>query len=115
MKVARKGVPLSERLGCIRIFMLIGLLWVIFVGLNALVRFVAPGLEFKMGQVSITAVVLSIVELVAAWWVSLKFTNAILNPLIDRARVREAERERREEEEAARAAPPPAEGETATE
>ena len=115
MKVARKGVPLSERLGCIRIFMLIGLLWVIFVGLNALVRFVAPGLEFKMGQVSITAVVLSIVELVAAWWVSLKFTNAILNPLIDRARVREAERERREEEEAARAAPPPAEGEIPTE
>ena len=113
--MARKGVPLSERLGCIRIFMLIGLLWVIFVGLNALVRFVAPGLEFKMGQVSITAVVLSIVELVAAFWVSLKFTNAILNPLIDRARVREAERERREEEEAARAAPPPAEGETATE
>lgn len=95
--------------------MLIGLLWVIFIGLNALVRSVAPGLEFKMGQVSITAVVLSIVELVAAWWVSLKFTNAILNPLIDRARVREAERERREEEEAARAAPPPAEGEIPTE
>ena len=113
--MARKGVPLSERLGCIRIFMLIGLLWGIFVGLNALLRVVAPGLEFKMGQVSITAVVLSIVELVAAWWVSLKFANAILNPLIDRARVREAERERREEEEAARAAPPPAEGEIPTE
>ena len=115
MKVARKGVPLSERLGCIRIFMLIGLLWVIFVGLNALVRFVAPGLEFKMGQVSITAVVLSIVELVAAWWVSLKVTNGLLNPLIARARAREEEKARREEEEAARAAPPPAEGETATE
>lgn len=115
MKVARKGVPLSERLGCIRIFMLIGLLWVIFVGLNALVRFVAPGLEFKMGQVSITAVVLSIVELVAAWWVSLKVTNGLLNPLIARARAREEEKARREEEEAARVAPPPAEGETATE
>ena len=113
--MARKGVPLSERLGCIRIFMLIGLLWVIFVGLNALVRFVAPGLEFKMGQVSITAVVLSIAELVAAWWISLKFTNAILNPLIARARAREEEKARREEEEAARVAPPPAEGETATE
>lgn len=113
--MARKGVPLSERLGCIRIFMLIGLLWVIFVGLNALVRFVAPGLEFKMGQVSITAVVLSIVELVAAWWVSLKVTNGLLNPLIARARAREEEKARREEEEAARAAPPPAEGETATE
>ena len=115
MKVARKGVPLSERLGCIRIFMLIGLLWVIFVGLNALVRFVAPGLEFKMGQVSITAVVLSIVELVAAWWVSLKVTNGLLNPLIARARAREEEKARREEEAAARVAPPPAEGETATE
>ena len=115
MKVARKGVPLSERLGCIRIFMLIGLLWVLFVGLNALVRFVAPGLEFKMGQVSITAVVLSIVELVAAWWVSLKVTNGLLNPLIARARAREEEKARREEEEAARVAPPPAEGETATE
>lgn len=113
--MARKGVPLSERLGCIRIFMLIGLLWVIFVGLNALVRFVAPGLEFKMGQVSITAVVLSIVELVAAWWVSLKVTNGLLNPLIARARAREEEKARREEEEAARVAPPPAEGETATE
>lgn len=113
--MARKGVPLSERLGCIRIFMLIGLLWGIFVGLNALVRFVAPGLEFKMGQVSITAVVLSIAELVAAWWISLKFTNAILNPLIARARAREEEKARREEEEAARVAPPPAEGETATE
>ena len=113
--MARKRVPLSERLGCIRIFMLIGLLWVIFIGLNALVRSVAPGLEFKMGQVSITAVVLSSVELVAAWWVSLKVTNAILNPLIARAQVREAERERREEELAARAAPPPAEGEIPTE
>jgi len=115
MNVARKGVPLSERLGCIRIFMVIGLLWVLFMGLNVLVRSVAPGLEFKMGQVSITAVVLSIAELVAAWWVSLKFTNAILNPMIARARVREAERERLEEELAAKAAPPPAEGETATE
>ena len=113
--MARKGVPLSERLGCIRIFMLIGLLRGIFVGLNALLRVVAPGLEFKMGQVSITAVVLSIAELVAAWWISLKFTNAILNPLIARARAREEEKARREEEEAARVAPPPAEGETATE
>ena len=95
--------------------MLIGLLWGIFVGLNALLRVVAPGLEFKMGQVSITAVVLSIVELVAAWWVSLKVTNGLLNPLIARARAREEEKARREEEEAARAAPPPAEGETATE
>ena len=115
MKVARKGVPLSERLGCIRIFALMGLLWVLFIGLNVLVRSVAPGLEFKMGQVSITAVVLSIVELVAAWWVSLKVTNAILNPLIARARAREEEKARREEEQAAKAAPPPSEGQTATE
>ena len=113
--MARKGVPLSERLGCIRIFALMGLLWVLFIGLNVLVRSVAPGLEFKMGQVSITAVVLSIVELVAAWWVSLKVTNGLLNPLIARARAREEEIARREEEEAARVAPPPAEGETATE
>ncbi len=113
--MARKGVPLSERLGCIRIFALMGLLWILFIGLNALVRSVAPGLEFKMGQVSITAIVLSIAELAAAWWVSLKVTNGILNPLIARARAREEEKARREEEQAAGAAPPPVEGETAKE
>ena len=106
LKRKRKRVSMAERLGCVRQLVLMGLLWGIFVGFNTLTRMFAPHLEFRIGQISVIGFVLAIAELLIAWWVSLKLTNAAMGGMIARAQAREAERARLEEEAAASEAPP---------
>ena len=104
LKRKRKRVSMAERLGCVRQLVLMGLLWGIFVGFNTLTRMFAPHLEFRLGQISVIGFVLAIAELLIAWWVSLKITNAAMGGMIARAVAREEEMARLEAAKAEEAA-----------
>lgn len=79
-----------------RQFLLLAILWGVFVAFNVLTRRFAPDLELRIGQISVTAFAVSAAELFAAWWISLRVTNAVMNRLIARAVAREEELERLE-------------------
>ncbi len=105
MHVKGRRSSAAARLGCLRQFLMLAILWGIFVAFNALTRKFVPSLELRLGQISVMAFAVSAAELFVAWWISLKATNAVMNSLIARAVAKEEERERLEAEEAARRAP----------
>ena len=106
MDVKGRRSSAAARLGCLRQFLMLGILWGIFVAINTMTRKFAPSLELRLGQISVMAFAVSAVELFAAWWISLRLTNAAMNSLIARAVAREEERDRLEAEESAKAASP---------
>lgn len=95
----------AARLGCLRQFLLLAILWGVFVAFNTLTRRFAPSLELRLGQISVTAFAVSAAELFVAWWISLRVTNAAMNRMIARALAREEEQERLEALEAKKEAP----------
>ena len=103
MKGRRSSV--AARLGCMRQFLLLAILWGLFVAFNTVTRMFAPSLELRLGQITVMSFAVSAAELFAAWWISLRVTNAFMNSLIDRAVAREEERARLEVEEAKATAP----------
>ncbi len=96
---------MAARLGCMRQFMLLAILWGLFVAFNTVTRMFAPSLELRLGQISVMSFAVSAAELFAAWWIGLRATNALMNSMIDRAVAREEERARLEAEEAKATAP----------
>lgn len=96
---------MAARLGCMRQFMLLAILWGLFVAFNTVTRMFAPSLELRLGQISVMSFAVSAAELFAAWWIGLRATNALMNSMIDRAVAREEERARLEAEEAKASVP----------